>query len=365
MTVPALLALEDGSVFRGVSIGASGQVTAEVVFSTAASGYQELLTDPALAGKLLSLTYPVAGSVGVNAEDAESDAVAASGLIVRELSPIVSNWRAEQSLPEYLQQHGIVAIAEIDTRRLTRLIRDKGRMSACIQTGDNLDEAAAIAAAKQAAEPAPWDGATAEHHWQEGIWHWGQGYSQNNAEAPKVAVVDLGVTRTLLRVLVEAGANVTVVPASVSAEALASYQAVVLSNGPGAASANPALGLANDLLAANKPVFGVGLGMRLLAVAQGAQEERLTPAQYGGSHPVRCVESAKVEHTDQRSSHALVAASLPEQVVVTHISLFDQSVQGLKWQNASVQGFQSVPKGSVNSAGADELLRNFVAALNA
>lgn len=365
MTVPALLALEDGSVFHGVSIGASGQVTAEVVFSTAASGYQELLTDPALAGKLLTLTYPVAGSVGVNAEDAESDAITASGLIVRELSHIVSNWRAEQSLPDYLQQHGVVAIAEVDTRRLTRLIRDKGRMGACIQAGENLDEAAAIAAAKQAAEPAAWAGVTEQLPWQEGIWHWGEGFSQAMVAEPKVAVVDLGVTRTLLRVLTEAGAAVTVVPATTTAEALAQYQAVVLSNGPGAVELSPALDLAKALLTASKPVFGVGLGMRLLAVAQGAKEERLTPAQYGGSHPVRCVADGKVEHADQRSSYALVADSLPQQAVVTHTSLFDQSVQGLKWQDAPLQGFQSVPKGSANSAGADVLLRNFIAALNA
>src|SRR5699024_6694937 len=313
-----LLALEDGSVFHGVSIGAPGQVTAEVVFSTAASGYQEVLTDPALAGKLLTLTYPVAGSVGVNAEDAASDAVAASGLIVRWLSYIVSNWRAELSWPDYLQQQRIVAIADVDTRRLTRLIRDKGRMGACIQTGDNLDETAAIAAAKQVAEPASWEGVTAEQHWQEGIWHWGQGHSQSNAEAPKVAVVDLGVTRTLLRVLVEAGAKVTVIPATSPADALAEFQAVVFSNGPGAAANSPAQRLASDALATGKPVFGVGLGMRLLAVAQGAKEERLAPAQYGGSHPVRCVADGKVEHTDQRSSYALVADSLPQQAVITH-----------------------------------------------
>lgn len=364
MTVPALLALEDGSVFHGVSIGASGQVAAEVVFSTAASGYQELLTDPALAGKLLTLTYPVAGSVGVNAEDAESDGVAASGLIVRELSHIVSNWRAEQSLPEYLQQQGIPAIAGVDTRRLTRLIRDKGRMGACLQTGE-IDEAAAIAAAKSAAEPQPWQGVEAPTSWQEGIWHWGAGFSAAPTNGPKVAVVDLGVTRTLLRVLVEAGADVTVVPANTNAETLAEYQAVVLSNGPGAAAQSPALSLAADLLSADTPLLGVGLGMRVMAVAQGAKEARLTPAQYGGSHPVRSSTDGKVEHTDQRSSFAVVADSLPEQVTTTHISLFDQSVQGLKWQNVPAQGLQSVPKGSVSSTGADVLVRNFVAALNA
>lgn len=364
MTVLALLALEDGSVFHGVSVGASGQVAAEVVFSTAASGYQELLTDPALAGKLLTLTYPVAGSVGVNAEDAESDEVVASGLIIRELSHIVSNWRAEQSLPEYLQQHGKIAIAGIDTRRLTRLIRSKGRMGACIQTGDNIDEAAAIAAAQQVTGPTPWAGSGVSN-WQQGIWQWGQDASTAKADGVRVAVVDLGVTRTLLRVLVEAGANVTVVPASSPVEALADYQAVVLSNGPGEAAQSPALGLVADLFAAQKPMFGIGLGMRVMAVAQGAQEEPLTPPHYGGSHPVRAVDDAKVEHTDQRSSYAVVAGSLPSTIAVTHNSLFDQSVQGLKWQNAPAQGFQGVPKGSVSSTNADVLLREFVTALNA
>lgn len=165
MTDPALLALEDGSVFRGVSIGAPGQVSANVVFSTAASGYQELLTDPALAGRILTLTYPIAGSTGVNAEDAEADGVAAAGLIVRELSQVVSNWRAEQSLPEYLQQHGVVGIADIDTRRLTRLLREHGALRGCIQCGDNIDEAAAIAAAKSAAPVHSWPSTANSYSW--------------------------------------------------------------------------------------------------------------------------------------------------------------------------------------------------------
>lgn len=363
VTVPALLALEDGSVFHGVSIGASGEATAELVVSTAASGYQELLTDPALAGQFLTLTYPMAGSVGVNAEDAESDAVVARGLVVRELSPIVSNWRAEQSLPEYLQQAGVVGIAGVDTRQITRLISAKGVMGACIQAG-HIDEAAAIAAAKNVARATSWEGVNAPQHWQEGIWHWGQGFSQAQDNGPKVAVVDLGATRTLLRVLVEAGAKVSLVPATSTPEELAEYQGVVFSNGPGAAQESPALPLAEWVLSQEKPVFGVGLGMRLLAVAQGAQEASIA-ATYGASHPVRAEEDGQVVHTDQRSRYALKVDTLPSQVTVTYTSLFDQSVQGIQWQNAPAQGFQGVPKGSVGSAGADTLLRDFVTALNA
>lgn len=365
MTVPALLALEDGSVFHGVSIGTPGQVSADVVFSTATSGYQELLTDPALAGRILTLTYPIAGSTGLNAEDAEADGVAAAGLVVRELSQMVSNWRAQISLPEYLQQHGVVSIAEIDTRRLTRVLREHGRLRGCIQCGDNIDEAAAIAAAKSAEPAHSWESTANPYAWEEGIWHWGEGHSQAKQGGPRVAVLDLGTTRTLLRVLVEAGAQVTVLPANTNAEDI-DADAVVLSNGPGAAQANAeVLATVKALLAAQKPMFGVGLGMRVMAVAEGANEEALVPGHFGGSHPVRAVDTGKVEHTDQRSATALRADSLPAHVAVTYTSLFDQSVQGVQWQNAPAQGFQGVPKGSVGSAGVDTLLASFVASLTA
>ncbi|HLR17689.1 MAG TPA: carbamoyl phosphate synthase small subunit [Alcanivoracaceae bacterium] len=365
MTDPALLALEDGSVFRGVSIGAPGQVSADVVFSTAASGYQELLTDPALAGRILTLTYPIAGSTGVNAEDAEADGVAAAGLIVRELSQVVSNWRAEQSLSEYLQQHGVVGIAEIDTRRLTRLLREHGTLRGCIQCGDNIDEAAAIAAAKNAAPAHTWPSTTTSYGWQEGIWQWGEGFSKGTGKGPKVAVLDLGVTRTLLRVLVEAGAQVTVLPADTKAEAI-DADAVVLSNGPGAADANEnVVATAKALLAAKKPVFGVGLGMRVMAVAEGAKEVALVPGHFGGSHPVRCLATGKVEHADQRSANGIDADSLPAHITVTHQSLFDSSVQGLQWQGTTALGFQGAPKGSVGSVSADALMADFVASLTA
>lgn len=365
MTVPALLALEDGSVFHGVSIGAPGQVSADVVFSTATSGYQELLTDPALAGRILSLTYPIAGSTGLNAEDAEADGVAAVGLVVRELSQAVSNWRAEISLPEYLKQHGVVGIAEIDTRRLTRVLREHGRLRGCIQCGDNIDEAAAIEMAKNAKPAHVWDSTANPYTWEEGIWHWGVGYTASQQEGPRVAVLDLGVTRTLLRVLVEAGAQVTVLPATTKVEDI-DADAVVISSGPGAANANAdVVATVKALLAAQKPLFGVGLGMRVMALAEGAEEETLVPSQFGGSHPVRAEATGKVEHTDQRSAAAVSASSLPEHVAVTYTSLFDQSVQGLQWQNAPAQGFQGAPKGSVGSAGADTLLANFVASLSA
>lgn len=354
LSKPAILALADGSIFHGTAIGAEGHTLGEVVFSTAMSGYQELLTDPASAGQLLAFTYPHIGNSGINPQDGESDRVQAGGLIIRDLPLIASNWRSNQSLQEFLLASGTVAIADIDTRRLTRILREKGAQAGCIISGAEASEDKALELARGFAghdnqnlvASVTTDKA---YTWREAPW---QLESNSHAQVPaeqlpwKVTVYDFGVPRSLLRDLVAKGCDLTVVPAGTPAANVLAQKphGVVLSSGPGDARAcEQAVETVKQLLAAGVPLFAVGLGHQLLALASGAQVQRLPASRVGANQPVKNLATGQAMISSQHHSYVVAADSLPASLKLTHVSLLDNSVQGLEVVGKPAIGFQGTP----------------------
>ncbi len=350
----AVLALADGSVFSGKSIGVKGSTVGEVVFNTAMSGYQEILTDPSYAKQIVTFTYPHIGNVGVNIEDMESDRIWAAGLVIRELSPIVSNWRAQESLPEFLARHNTVGIADIDTRRLTRLLRDKGAQSGCIMAGDDVDVDAAIAQARAFAGLEGMDLAKEVTRQRAGVWIPAKMDPQWLSDAvhpikKKVVVYDFGMKTASLLLLAQRYSEVIVVPAQTSAQAVLDYEPdlVVLSNGPGdPAACDYAIEATKILLEHNVPIFGICLGCQILALACGAKTMKMKFGHHGSNHPVKDLLHDRVAITSQNHGFAIDEATLPDELVVTHRSLFDGTVQGIRHKTHPAFAFQGHPEAS-------------------
>ena len=375
-TVPAILVLADGSVFRGQSIGALGSSVGEVVFNTAMTGYQEILTDLSYSQQIITLTYPHIGNVGVTAEDAESDIVAAAGLVIRDLPRLLSNWRSQQGLPEYLAQRKVVAIAGIDTRRLTRLLREKGAQSGCIMTGmkgEIPDEAQALKAARAFPGLSGMDLAKVvtckkSYLWNEGSWRLGQAPITLSAPTFKVVAYDFGVKRNILRMLVDRGCEVTVVPATTPAAEVLRMKphGVFLSNGPGDPEAcDYAIQAVCEFLDASVPLFGICLGHQLLGLASGARTLKMKFVHHGANHPVQTLESGRVMITSQNHGFAVDPATLPAHLRVTHKSLFDDSLQGIARTDKPAFGFQGHPEASPGPHEAGELFDHFVSLMQA
>ncbi len=354
MTEPAILALEDETVFRGVSIGATGQTIGEVVFNTSMTGYQEILTDPSYCRQMVTFTYPHIGNTGINSDDNESKKIFAAGLIIRDLPIVTSSWRAEIELSEFLRRGNVVAIAEIDTRKLTRILRDKGALSGCIMTG-NADPATAVAHAKRFPGLAGMDLAkivTAPNSYQ-----WSLGPNWPAADVPlgkrgatfNVVAYDFGIKRNILRLLVMNNCRVTVVPAQTPAEKVLalSPDGVFLSNGPGDPEpCEYAINAICSILAADIPVFGICLGHQLLALASGASTAKMKFGHHGANHPVQDLQTGRVAITSQNHGFAVDEASLPDNLRPTHRSLFDNSLQGISRTDCSAIGFQGHPEAS-------------------
>jgi len=359
---PAVLVLADGSVFRGCAIGARGRTVGEVVFNTAMTGYQEILTDPSYAGQIVTLTYPHIGNVGANREDRESRGVFAAGLIIRDLPLAASSWRREEDLASYLGRHNLVAIGDIDTRRLTRILRSKGAQNGCIMTArageagsaGKIDEPAALAAAKAAPSMAGQDlakvvSASAPYHWNGSLWALGTGYKADGETRLRVAAFDYGVKHNILRNLAERGCDVTVLPATASArEALAlKPDGVFLSNGPGDPEpCDYAIKAIRDILGTGTPLFGICLGHQLLGLATGAKTVKMKFGHHGANHPVQDLESGRVFITSQNHGFAVDEATLPSNVRPTHRSLFDGSLQGIALADRPAFSFQGHPEAS-------------------
>ena len=352
MFEPAILVLADGSVFHGKSIGYQGHTIGEVVFNTAMTGYQEILTDPSYTNQIVTLTYPHIGNTGTNNEDEEADKVYAAGLIIRDLPLIHSNFRANSSLSDYLVKHKIVAIADIDTRRLTRILRDKGAQAGCIYVGD--DAAKALELANSFGSMAGQDLAKEVtckelYQWTEGEWQLGKGYvPQTNPEFHVVAY-DFGVKRNILRMLAERGCRITVVPATTSAEAVLALNpdGIFLSNGPGDPEpCTYAITAIQKLLATKKPIFGICLGHQLLGLAAGGKTKKMAFGHHGANHPVQDLDTQNVLITSQNHGFEVDEASLPANVRVTHRSLFDGTVQGIELTDQSAFSFQGHPEAS-------------------
>jgi carbamoyl-phosphate synthase small subunit len=351
----AVLALEDGSLFFGKSIGVYGDTIGEVVFNTAMTGYQEILTDPSYSKQIVTLTYPHIGNVGTNAGDEEADGIHASGLVIRDSAMVMSNWRAEMSLHEYLVKNNTVAISDIDTRRLTRLLRDKGAMGGCIMAGDSIDADKAIASAKSFAGLKGMDLArvvtTAEiYPWTESVWDLDNDQPAGAREAKfHVVAYDYGVKRNILRMLVERGCKVTVVPAETTASDVLAMQpdGVFLSNGPGDPEpCDYAIEAIQEILQTELPVFGICLGHQLLALACGAKTQKMKFGHHGANHPVQDLATKKVMITSQNHGFAVDEASLPDNLLATYRSLFDGSLQGIHRTDKPAFGFQGHPEAS-------------------
>jgi carbamoyl-phosphate synthase small subunit len=351
-TNSAILVLADGTVFRGVAIGATGSSVGEVVFNTSMTGYQEILTDPSYCKQIVTLTYPHIGNVGANPEDVESRQVFASGLVIRDLAMVASNWRCTQSLSDYLKANNVVAIAGIDTRKLTRILREKGAQNGCIATGS--DEVAALAAARGFAGLAGMDLAkvvscTESYPWTQGEWTLDKGYVEQTAAPYRVVAYDFGVKRNILRMLAERGCQLTVVPAQTpAAEVLAMKpDGVFLSNGPGDPEpCDYAIAATQAFLAAGVPLFGICLGHQILGLACGAKTVKMKFGHRGANHPVQDLDSKQVMITSQNHGFAVDVNSLPANARATHISLFDGTLQGFELTDKPAFCFQGHPEAS-------------------
>ena len=372
-TSPAILVLADGTVFRGTAIGASGSSVGEVVFNTSMTGYQEILTDPSYCKQIVTLTYPHIGNVGVNPEDVESRQVFASGLIIRELSPVVSNFRSTQSLSDYLKANNVVGIADIDTRKLTRILRSKGAQNGCIATGDNVE--AALAAARGFAGLAGMDLAQVvscdkPYAWTQTEWQLGRGYGELDASIPNsqssllhVVAYDFGVKRNILRMLAERGCRITVVPAKTSAADVLALKpdGVFLSNGPGDPEpCDYAINATKKFLEVGVPLFGICLGHQILGLASGAKTVKMKFGHRGANHPVQDMQTKQVMITSQNHGFAVDAATLPANSRVTHISLFDGTLQGFELTDKPAFCFQGHPEASPGPHDVDGLFDRFV-----
>lgn len=374
--LPAILVLADGTVFRGMSIGASGHAVAEVVFNTSMTGYQEILTDPSYTKQIVTLTYPHIGNYGVNAEDVESGKVYASGLIIRDLPLTHSNFRSTQSLPEYLTANNVVAISDIDTRKLTRILREKGAQAGAIIAGE-ADESKAIALANSLIADFP--GMTGldlakvvscekAYQFTEGEWVLGQGYTKAPEEKFHVVAYDYGVKRNILRMLVSRGCKVTVLPAQATAEeALAlNPDGVFLSNGPGDPEpCDYAIRAIKTIVDKGVPTFGICLGHQLLALASGAKTIKMKFGHHGANHPVQDVETKRVYITSQNHGFAADAATLPANIKVTHVSLFDGSLQGIARTDKPAFSFQGHPEASPGPTEMSYLFDRFISMMQA
>ena len=359
-TPPAILALADGTVYLGNSIGAAGSTVGEVVFNTSMTGYQEILTDPSYCQQIVTLTYPHIGNYGTNPEDVESDAVHAAGLVIKDLPLVASNFRSTQTLAAYLQTHGTVAIANIDTRQLTRQLREHGAQNGCIwalAAGETVTDAViaqAVAAAKGAPSMAGLDlarvvSADKSYAWTESEWTLGQGYGQQTAPKFHVVAYDFGVKKNILRMLSERGCKVTVVPAQTPAAEVQKLQpnGIFLSNGPGDPEpCDYAIAAAAALIESGVPVFGICLGHQIMALASGAKTFKMKFGHHGANHPVKDLDNGRVSITSQNHGFAVDEKSLPANLRATHISLFDGTLQGLERTDKPAFCFQGHPEAS-------------------
>ena len=373
---PAILALADGTVFYGKGIGAIGMTTGEVVFNTSMSGYQEILTDPSYCRQIVTLTYPHIGNTGINREDCEADKVYAAGLVIRDLPLLASNWRCEQTLDAYLKSENIVAIAGIDTRKLTRILREKGAQSGCIvtaATAAELNVESALTQARSFPGLAGMDlakvvSASAAYPWTEGEWQLEKGYvPQENARFHVVAF-DYGVKRNILRMLAQRGCRLTVVPAQTpAAEVLAlNPDGVFLSNGPGDPEpCDYAIQAIREILSKGVPTFGICLGHQLLALASGAKTMKMKFGHHGANHPVKDLDSGQVLITSQNHGFAVDAATLPTNLRATHVSLFDGSLQGLARTDVPAFCFQGHPEASPGPHDVAYLFDRFISLMEA
>ncbi|MGU5654680.1 glutamine-hydrolyzing carbamoyl-phosphate synthase small subunit [Aeromonas allosaccharophila] len=356
MNHTALLVLEDGTVFKGVSIGAEGCSVGEVVFNTSMTGYQEILTDPSYSRQIVTLTYPHIGNTGTNSEDEESSQIHAQGLIIRDLPILASNFRNQQSLSEYLKSHNIVGIADIDTRKLTRILREKGAQAGCILAGKQIDEAFALEQARAFPGLKGMDLAKEvtvgeAYNWTEGSWQLGKGHVTPDADQLKYHVVayDFGVKRNILRMLVDRGCRLTVVPAKTpAADVLAmNPDGIFLSNGPGDPEpCDYAIEAIKAFLNTNTPVFGICLGHQLLGLASGAKTVKMKFGHHGANHPVKSLDDNTVMITAQNHGFAVDENSLPDCLRATHVSLFDGSLQGIHRTDRPAFSFQGHPEAS-------------------
>lgn len=375
MTVPAILALADGSIFRGLAIGATGRSVGEVVFNTAITGYQEILTDPSYAKQIVTLTYPHIGNVGTNAEDEEAKDIWAAGLVIRDLPLLASNFRNEQNLGDYLKARNVIGIADIDTRRLTRILRDKGAQNGCIMAGDDINEDEALALAKDFAGLKGMDLAKVvctqeRYEWAQGSWVAGEGHKDFAADELKYHVVayDFGVKRNILRMLADRGCKLTVVPAQTPAEDVLALNpdGIFLSNGPGDPEpCTYAIEAIQKILETDIPVFGICLGHQLLALASGAKTVKMKFGHHGANHPVQNIEDGTVLITSQNHGFAADEATLPDTLKVTHKSLFDDSLQGIHRTDKPAFSFQGHPEASPGPQDAAPLFDHFIELIEA
>ena len=373
----AVLALEDGSLFWGKSIGAEGSTVGEVVFNTSMTGYQEILTDPSYAKQMVTLTYPHIGNTGTNPEDEEADSIFCSGLIIRDLPKKASNFRMEvdggMTLDAYLQKNNIVGIADIDTRRLTRLLREKGAMGGCILTGsskESIDAAAAVEKAQAFPGMAGQDLAKevttkAAYQWNETIWSLAEGYGRlEQADAEfKVVAYDFGVKHNILRILAGLKCDITVVPATTPAKDVLAMNpdGIFLSNGPGDPEpCDYAISAIQEILATKVPVFGICLGHQLLGLASGAKTQKMKFGHHGANHPVQDLKSKQVMITSQNHGFAIDESTLPETLQVTHRSLFDQTIQGVERTDCPAFSFQGHPEASPGPRDVEPLFLKFI-----
>ena len=364
---PAMLVLADGTVFRGISIGAPGQTVGEVVFNTSMTGYQEILTDPSYTKQIVTLTYPHIGNTGVNAEDVESGQVYASGLIIRDLPLVHSNWRSEQSLSDYLVANNVVAIADIDTRKLTRILRERGAQAGCIIAGA-VNEAEALAQAKAFPGLSGMDLAKVvsvkeSYEFAEGEWDLASGYAKPSNPAFHVVAFDYGVKRNILRMLTSRGCKVTVLPAQATSEQALALKpdGVFLSNGPGDPQpCDYAISAIKNIVDTGVPTFGICLGHQLLALASGAKTLKMKFGHHGANHPVQDVDDKRVFITSQNHGFAVDAESLPANLRTTHVSLFDGSLQGIARTDKPAFSFQGHPEASPGPTEMSYLFDRFV-----
>ena len=354
MSTPAVLALQDGTIFRGVSVGAEGKTIGEVVFNTAMTGYQEILTDPSYCRQIVTLTYPHIGNTGTNSDDMESSSIHASGLIIRDSSMIASNWRSERTFTDFLKAGDTVAIADIDTRRLTRILREKGAQSGCIMTGD-VETEVAVAHANKFPGIAGMDLAkfvTTDRTYQ---WSFGSQFGDRNRIMSRrvapyhVVAYDFGVKRNILRILSDLDCRMTVVPATTPAAEVLEMapDGIFLSNGPGDPEpCDYAIEAIREILDSSIPVFGICLGHQLLALAAGAKTMKMKFGHHGANHPVQDLESGRVLITSQNHGFAVDPETLPDNIKVTHNSLFDGSLQGIAFRDRPAYSFQGHPEAS-------------------
>ncbi|MCQ9328456.1 glutamine-hydrolyzing carbamoyl-phosphate synthase small subunit [Pelistega suis] len=362
----AILALADGTVFKGISIGAAGQTVAELVFNTSMTGYQEILTDPSYTQQIVTLTYPHIGNTGINAEDVESSKIHAAGLVIRNCPTLLSNFRATQSLPEYLKDNGIVAIAEIDTRKLTRILREGGAQGACILVGDDVEKAVALAKAYPGMvgqDLATQVSVSTSHNWTQGTWDLTQGYTKPAQDQYHVVAYDFGVKSNILRLLADRGCKITLVPSQTSADEVFALNpdGVFLANGPGDPGAvEYAIETAKQVIAKKIPLFGICLGHQIMGLALGAKTVKMKTGHHGANHPVKDLATGRVYITSQNHGFAVDGETLPSNARVTHISLFDGTLQGFELTDRPAFCFQGHPEASPGPHDIIELFDKFI-----